>query len=69
MTEQKKLRCPHCGKQTEKAGNEWSPFCSDRCKVQDLSRWLSEEYRVPAHDDDEGDEVGTADAANAQRLH
>jgi len=24
------------------------PFCSKRCKLLDLSRWLNEEYRVPA---------------------
>ncbi len=23
-----------------------SPFCSDRCRQIDLSRWLSEEYRI-----------------------
>jgi endogenous inhibitor of DNA gyrase (YacG/DUF329 family) len=25
----------------------WRPFCSERCKMADLGRWLSEEYRVP----------------------
>ena len=25
----------------------YRPFCSRRCKLLDLSRWLSEEYRVP----------------------
>jgi endogenous inhibitor of DNA gyrase (YacG/DUF329 family) len=24
------------------------PFCSERCRLVDLHRWLSEEYRVPA---------------------
>jgi endogenous inhibitor of DNA gyrase (YacG/DUF329 family) len=28
----------------------WRPFCSERCKMADLGRWLSEDYRVP--DDD-----------------
>jgi endogenous inhibitor of DNA gyrase (YacG/DUF329 family) len=23
------------------------PFCSDRCKLLDLGKWLGEEYRVP----------------------
>jgi endogenous inhibitor of DNA gyrase (YacG/DUF329 family) len=23
------------------------PFCSERCKLLDLGRWLSEDYRVP----------------------
>jgi len=26
----------------------WQPFCSQRCKMADLGRWLGEEYRVPA---------------------
>jgi endogenous inhibitor of DNA gyrase (YacG/DUF329 family) len=25
----------------------WQPFCSERCKMADLGRWLGEEYRVP----------------------
>jgi endogenous inhibitor of DNA gyrase (YacG/DUF329 family) len=27
----------------------WRPFCSERCKLADLGRWLSEDYRVPDH--------------------
>jgi endogenous inhibitor of DNA gyrase (YacG/DUF329 family) len=26
---------------------QWRPFCSERCKMADLGRWLSEDYRVP----------------------
>jgi uncharacterized protein len=25
----------------------WQPFCGERCKLADLGRWLSEDYRVP----------------------
>ena len=25
----------------------WRPFCSERCKTQDLARWADESYRVP----------------------
>jgi endogenous inhibitor of DNA gyrase (YacG/DUF329 family) len=25
----------------------WRPFCSQRCKVQDLARWADGTYRVP----------------------
>ena len=24
----------------------WQPFCSERCKMADLGRWLGEEYRI-----------------------
>jgi hypothetical protein len=26
----------------------WRPFCSERCKIQDLARWADESYRAPA---------------------
>ena len=26
----------------------WRPFCSERCKLQDLARWADGTYRVPA---------------------
>ena len=34
----------------------WRPFCSERCKLQDLARWADGTYRVkaePVSDDDE----------------
>ena len=26
----------------------WRPFCSKRCKIQDLARWADGSYRAPA---------------------
>jgi len=26
----------------------WRPFCSERCKMADLGRWLTGGYRAPA---------------------
>jgi endogenous inhibitor of DNA gyrase (YacG/DUF329 family) len=26
---------------------EWRPFCSERCRLQDLARWADEAYRIP----------------------
>lgn len=31
---------------------DWQPFCSERCRLLDLSRWLDGEYRVPGADTD-----------------
>jgi len=28
----------------------WQPFCSERCKLADLGRWLGGEYRIPVAD-------------------
>jgi len=25
----------------------WRPFCSERCKLQDLARWIDGQYRIP----------------------
>ena len=35
------------------------PFCSPRCKVVDLAKWLSGDYRIPVVDDD-GEEAVTS---------
>jgi endogenous inhibitor of DNA gyrase (YacG/DUF329 family) len=58
------MRCPICKKSVEEppAGQPLGPFpfCSDRCKMVDLGRWLDGKYQVPiaiAEDEDEaGDE-------------
>ena len=54
---EKPLKCPICGKPSAapaKAEGERSPypFCSDRCRLVDLNRWLDGAYQVPAEDDD-----------------
>ena len=30
------------------------PFCSERCHLVDLGRWLGEEYRIPDQPDTSG---------------
>jgi len=42
------VKCPTCGKQTEYEGNEFRPFCSERCKLIDFGAWADEEYHLPA---------------------
>lgn len=40
-------RCAICGTSAgPRPDNPFAPFCSDRCKMVDLSRWLNEEYVV-----------------------
>ncbi len=42
-------RCPICTKAVApRAENPAFPFCSPRCKLLDLDRWLSGAYRIPA---------------------
>lgn len=42
-----KVRCPRCGTRTDWQDNPTRPFCSEKCRLVDLGRWASEEYRVP----------------------
>jgi endogenous inhibitor of DNA gyrase (YacG/DUF329 family) len=42
-----KIICPICKNITTWEENPWRPFCSERCKLIDLGRWASEEYRIP----------------------
>jgi len=42
-----KTRCPTCRGVAVKDGNKVFPFCSERCQLVDLGRWLTEEYRIP----------------------
>jgi endogenous inhibitor of DNA gyrase (YacG/DUF329 family) len=34
----------------------WRPFCSERCKLQDLARWADGAYRIAAEPVDDSDE-------------
>jgi endogenous inhibitor of DNA gyrase (YacG/DUF329 family) len=44
-------KCPTCDKPVEWQNNPFRPFCSERCKLVDLGKWVSEEYRVPGKHD------------------
>ncbi|RPJ85506.1 MAG: DNA gyrase inhibitor YacG [Acidobacteria bacterium] len=50
--------CAQCRKRPVQA--QWRPFCSERCKLLDLGRWLEGSYRVPGEpvspETDEGEE-------------
>jgi endogenous inhibitor of DNA gyrase (YacG/DUF329 family) len=50
-------KCPSCEKPVAaRAVNPEFPFCSDRCKLLDLGKWLGEAYRIPAQRADEEDD-------------
>ena len=43
------FECPTCRKTLTVANNEeapFRPFCSQRCKLVDLGRWLDGDYRI-----------------------
>ncbi len=48
------VACPRCKADVEwKPQNQWRPFCSDRCKLNDLGAWATESYRVAAGEQDD----------------
>jgi endogenous inhibitor of DNA gyrase (YacG/DUF329 family) len=46
--------CPTCRGVADKNGNKLWPFCSERCHLVDLGRWLGEEYRIAEQHDTSG---------------
>ena len=40
------MRCPICRKETTWKENPNRPFCSERCKLIDLGKWASDDYRI-----------------------
>jgi uncharacterized protein len=54
------MQCPICKKAVaeptaEKIG-KWFPFCSERCKLVDLGRWLDGKYQIPVEISPEDEE-------------
>jgi len=44
-----KVRCPMCRKlvvRSPQSKAPFFPFCSERCKLIDLGKWLGEEHRI-----------------------
>lgn len=57
------MLCPICKKPVNEVNdpvspNQYFPFCSDRCKLIDLGRWLGEKYQIPIKRRDEGESTG-----------
>jgi uncharacterized protein len=59
------MRCPICKTPVDEsqAGRPRSyfPFCSERCKLIDLGRWLGGKYQIPVVEEDESDSLPDVD--------
>jgi endogenous inhibitor of DNA gyrase (YacG/DUF329 family) len=53
-----KIICPICKNATTWEENPWRPFCSERCKLIDLGKWVTEEYKIPVKTEEETEEQG-----------
>ncbi|HEY3449843.1 MAG TPA: DNA gyrase inhibitor YacG [Myxococcales bacterium] len=57
-------RCPICKKPIPgPKENEAFPFCSRRCRLIDLGKWLGGDYRVAGKPEENEDELRSAPAA------
>lgn len=43
-----KKKCPTCNKILPVEKTPAWPFCSNRCRMVDLGKWMNEDYRVAA---------------------
>lgn len=42
------VSCPSCGKPVRwSPDSRFRPFCSERCRINDLGAWAAERYRIP----------------------
>jgi endogenous inhibitor of DNA gyrase (YacG/DUF329 family) len=58
-------KCPVCDAAVDLTKTPTVPFCSDRCRLIDLGRWLDEGYSVPVPrrpDDEDSDGGDDTDA-------
>lgn len=47
------VKCPTCSMAVVWEETPTRPFCSYRCKLIDLGRWLDEEYTIPSEEFEE----------------
>ena len=58
--------CPICGRRIQGQGqalSDWPqfPFCSPKCKLIDLGRWMKGSYEIPAEEPEESYEETEGD--------
>lgn len=49
------MRCPTCRQELGKERSPYRPFCSERCKMVDLGRWLDGSYAIPGEPAEDAD--------------
>lgn len=61
-----RTRCPSCDILVDaKVSHKFMPFCSDRCRLVDLGRWLKEEHALPC-DAEEDEEAEMSDTLGSE---
>jgi endogenous inhibitor of DNA gyrase (YacG/DUF329 family) len=63
------MTCPICERDFDPASpTAAKPFCSERCRLIDLGRWLGEGYSLPAERRADADELPDEPAESAGRA-
>jgi len=63
------VKCPQCGREKEYNGNEFRPFCSERCKLLDFGAWADGEYNLPSETSELTDEdINTIEKALEEKT-
>jgi len=52
------VRCPTCKQPIVADQQEFRPFCSKRCKLIDLGKWLDGSYAIPGEPASDEDLAG-----------
>lgn len=47
------VRCPICLRPLQPQHSPAMPFCGERCRLVDLSRWFEQRYGLPIEPEDE----------------
>jgi hypothetical protein len=50
------IRCSICQREFKPEESPAMPFCSERCRLIDLGRWLDERNRMPVEPDEDTEE-------------
>jgi uncharacterized protein len=48
-----RVRCPVCNRFFDPKESSTLPFCTERCRLVDLGRWLGEAYGLPYEREEE----------------
>jgi len=62
-------KCPTCDILVDPAASlKHLPFCSERCRLRDLGRWLNEEHALPCESTSDAEQQSADGPASAPRL-
>ena len=62
------MKCPSCKTEIPKERPESWPFCTKRCKMIDLGKWVNEEYAIPVRQAPSEEEIEELESALRGRI-